>query len=73
MILISKGLLLSNWKFKVISIQLRRYVTAPITFMHYLRLHTGGESCVKNAAEFTSTCVHAAVALPSSSKPMSQL
>ena len=40
-------------------------------FIHYLRLHTGGTG--KNAVELTSICVHVAVALPTSSKPMLQL
>ena len=39
--------------------------------MHYLRLHTGRSG--ENAAEFTSTRVHVAVALPTSSKPMLQV
>ena len=51
--------------------QLRWHVDTPIPFMHYLRLHTGDTG--ENAAVFTSSCVHVAVALPTSSKPMLQL
>ena len=37
----------------------------------YSRLHTGAAG--KNAAEFTSTCVHITDVFPSSSKPGSQV
>ena len=45
--------------------------TSPVTFMHYLRLHTGATG--ENAAVLTSACVHVAAALPTSSKPIIQL
>ena len=53
------------------SMQSKRRVATPVMFIHYLRLHIGGPG--ENAALFTSICVHVAVALPTSSKPMSQL
>ena len=39
--------------------------------IQYSRLHTGGSD--ENAAELASSCVHVAVALPTSSKPESQV
>ena len=45
--------------------------TVLVIFMQYSRLHTGGAG--KNVAEFTSTGVHVAIALPTSSKPELQV
>ena len=72
--LISLRELISNFRFKVssnASINTSEHISTPITFICNLRLHTGGTG--ENAAVSAFTCVHVAIALPTSSKPMLQL